>query len=79
MPSVVPLPPPDVRQLLESSGYALVEEDEWNWRFEKRGADPSVLIIPHTVELIPLNQANYIAHMVVGIDQYLACAAANSP
>lgn len=75
MPSVTPLPPSDVRQLLENAGYTLVDRDEWNWRFEKRGGDPSVLTIPHTVDYIPLPLANYLAHMVVGAKEYLAAAA----
>lgn len=68
MPAVVPLPPDAIRELLESHGYEVIEEDEYNWAFAK-GDDDEPVMVPRRVELVPLEIAFSIARKV-GFNNY---------
>ncbi len=72
MPSVLTRSPSEFRRLVEEVGYQFVGEDPLNWWFEKTGANPLSVIIPHTVKLVPLGHANYLARKVIGIQRYIS-------
>ena len=63
MPAVRPLPPTAIRLLLEKHGYELIGQDRYNWAFASRPDDPPV-IVPYTVDLVPLEVAFHIARKV---------------
>lgn len=68
MPAVAPLPPEAIRELLETHGYQLTREDEYNWAFTK-AADDEPIIVPRTVDLVPLEIAFHVARKV-GFNNY---------
>ena len=63
MPAVRPLPPTEIRTLLERHGYELIGQDQYNWAFVSHPDDPPV-IVPYTVDLVPLAIAYHIAGKV---------------
>lgn len=68
MPAVAPLPPNAIRELLEEHGYELIASDDYNWAFAK-GEDEEPTLVPHTVELVPLEIAFHVARKV-GFNDY---------
>ena len=72
MPSVLTRSPSEFRQLVEEVGYQFVGQDSLNWWFEKPGGNPLSVVIPHTVDLVPLGLANYLARKVIGIQRYIS-------
>ena len=68
MPALRPLPPENVRKLLENQGWRLIKEDKYNWFFVQRDDDAPV-IVPHTVGLIPLELV-FALVKVHGLDGY---------
>ena len=68
MPAVAPLPPDAIRELLESHGYEIIDEDDYNWAFAK-GEDAEPVMVPKTVDLVPLEIAFHIARKV-GFNDY---------
>ena len=68
MPAVAPLPPDAIRELLESQGYEIIEEDAHNWAFAKGQKDEPVMV-PKAVDLVPLEIAFHIARRV-GFNEY---------
>lgn len=68
MPAVAPLPPDAIRELLESHGYEIIDEDDYNWAFAK-GEDDEPVMVPKTVDLVPLEIAFHIARKV-GFNDY---------
>lgn len=68
MAAVAPLPPNVIRELLEKKGYKLLAEDPYNWAFALKDDDPPI-IVPHTVDLVPLEIA-FSVMLKVGFDLY---------
>ena len=68
MPAVAPLPPDAIRELLESHGYEVIDQDDYNWVFAKGDSDEPV-VVPKTVDLVPLEIAFHIASKV-GFNDY---------
>ncbi len=68
MPAVAPLPPEAIRDLLESHGYEIIGDDDYNWAFAKGDSDEPV-VVPKTVDLVPLEIAFHIARKV-GFNDY---------
>ena len=80
MPTLRPLPPSTTRKLLESHGHVLVGEDQYNWAFMllSRPEVPPV-IIPHAVDLIPIEITRHVAYRV-GLTTYFdAISSAGDP
>lgn len=57
-----------IRTLLVSRGYKLIDEDQYNWAFAMSLNDPPV-IVPHNVDLVPLEVAFHIMK-TVGFEAY---------
>lgn len=68
MPAIAPLPPEAIRELLEAHGYEVIATDPYNWALAK-GADDEPILIPYTVELVPLEIAFNVARKV-GFNDY---------
>jgi hypothetical protein len=68
MPAVAPLPPAAIRELLESHGYEMVAEDDYNWAFAK-GENDEPVMVPNAVDLVPLEVAFHVASKV-GFNDY---------
>lgn len=69
MPAVAPLPPEAIRELLESNGYEIVAEDEFNWAFAKGATDEPVMV-PKMIDLVPLEIAFHVARRVGFADYF---------
>lgn len=55
MPIERPVSPSVFRKILELDGFKLVKQDDYNWAFYKDGAGLiHPVILPHTVDLVPL-------------------------
>ena len=65
---IKPLPPDDVRILLEKRGYRLLQEDEYNWWFVL-GEDDAPIVVPHGVDVIPLELVRSVVS-AVGTTEY---------
>lgn len=70
MSAIRPLPPPEIRRLMEKNGFEVVGEDLHNWAFASR-ADEAPIIIPFNVDLVPLEIAFHVAQLV-GFNEYFA-------
>lgn len=68
MPAVAPLPPEAIRELLEAHGYEIIKEDDYNWAFAK-GQEDEPILVPKTIDLVPLEIAFHIAQKV-GFNDY---------
>ena len=77
MPAVAPLPPEAIRELLESHGYEIIAEDEYNWAFAN-GEDNEPVMVPKSVELVPVEIAFNIARKV-GFNDYFEKLRAVTP
>ena len=53
MPSVACISPQAMKGVLESNGYKLIDQDEFNWAFAV-GENDVPIIVPHTVRLLPI-------------------------
>ena len=74
MPSVLPLPPSELRDLLEALGYMLVASTDNVWGF-RHGADGLLPItVPYNVDLVPVAVANQIARHI-GMGAYVDAVA----
>ncbi len=61
MPIERPVSPRIIRRMLEIEGFQLVREDRFNWGFFKDGCGQIYpLILPHTVEPVPLDAMNRV-------------------
>jgi hypothetical protein len=53
--ALVPLPPKTLKAVLEAYGFAVEEEDDFNWALHKEGAPRPVVIVPKDGELVSLS------------------------
>ena len=77
MPAIAPLPPAEIRRLLEAPGYRVAGEDHSNWAFASSDDDEPVMV-PHAVDLVPLEIALQVAGKV-GFNDYFGALAPPSP
>ena len=69
MPAINPLPPKEIRALVETNGYKLIDEDAHNWAFTRDDNDAPI-IVPRAVDLVPLEIAFHVAQKV-GFNEYI--------
>ena len=60
MPVVAPLPPDKIRELLERSGFRVVDEDEFHWAMSN-GNSSTLILLPKKCNLVPLEVAFHVA------------------
>jgi hypothetical protein len=63
VPPVACVPTPTARRALESRGYKLIGEDDYNWVFAL-GPNDIPIIIPHTVPRVPMPIMQRYAHLL---------------
>ena len=54
-----PIPPEQLKQILEYSGYTVVDQDEHNWLMDRKGSDHPPIPIPKAGPLVALDVLMY--------------------
>ena len=60
MPAIAPLPPGRIREILDRSGYSVVDEDDFHWAMAD-GDSKDPILIPKQCDLVPLEVAFHVA------------------
>ena len=60
MPAIAPLPPDRIKELLERSGFRVVDEDEFHWALSS-GKSETLILIPKKCDRVPLETAFHVA------------------
>ena len=68
MAAVSPLPPTKIKELLERSGYKIVEEDSFHWAMANEDSDDPILV-PKQCDFVPLEVAFHVATLA-GFSKY---------
>lgn len=62
--SLAPVPTPTARRALESKGYRLIDQDEYNWAFARNDHDIPI-ILPHNVPYVPVMLMNKYRDLLI--------------